>query len=150
MHHFSKAIRTYGLLIYTIRFIYVLLENLHPTPPCATSWLSPVSRSMFSNGWIDGFGSLLSRCWLNSKHNEPFKGSTRLQIFFKRIRTDLSFSYQNSHIKSVGSMNVKFMSKVILVLAHRLHWDYILNPKVLLLHSSWLNEFWLMQGCIID
>ena len=115
-----------------------------------TRLLTLLSKSKFFDGWIDGLGSLLPRCWLNSKHNEPFKGSTRLQIFLKGIRTDLRFSYQNSHIKSIGSMNVKFMSKVILVLAHRLHWGYILNPKVLLLHSSWLNEFQLMQGCTID
>ena len=28
-------------------------------------------------------------------------------------------------------MNVKFMNRIILVLAHYLHWGYILNPKVL-------------------
>ena len=58
------------------------------------------------------------------------------KYFLKSIRTDLRFSYQNSHVKSVGSMNVKLLNRIILVLAHRLHWGYILNPKVLLLHSS--------------
>ena len=112
-------------------------------------WSHFLSKSRFSDRWSDSFNSLLPRCWLFSQHNEPFKGSTRLQIFLKRIRTDLRFSCQNCHIKSVGSMNVKFTNRIILVLAHCLHWSYILNPKVLLLHYSWQYEFRLMQGNII-
>ena len=112
-------------------------------------WSHFLSKSRFSDRWSDSFNSLLPRCWLFSQHNEPFKGSTRLQIFLKRIRIDLRFSYQNCHIKSAGLMNVKFTNRIILVLAHRLHWSYILNPKVLLLHYSWQYEFWLMQGNII-
>ena len=40
-------------------------------------------------------------------------------------------SYQNSYIKSIGSMNVKFKNRIILVLAYHLLWGYMLNPKVL-------------------
>ena len=39
-------------------------------------------------------------------------------------------------IKSIGLMNVKVMNKIKLVLAHRLHWGYILNPKVLVITSE--------------
>ena len=39
-------------------------------------------------------------------------------------------------IKSIGLMNVKVMNKIKLVLAHRLHWGFILNPKVLVIASE--------------
>ena len=58
---------------------------------------------------------------------EPFRFNT--STIFQKDNDRFEISYQNFYIKPVGSMNVKFMNKIILILAHHLHWGYILNLK---------------------
>ena len=105
---------------------FELLDNLHPTPHVFNQLALILSKSYFLLLIALIVYSLVLTI---PKHNEPFRFNT--STICQKDNDRFEISYQNSYIKSVGSINVNFMNKIILVLAHSLHWGYIVNPEVL-------------------